>query len=118
MNKVYMVRLLLPSNFFQWFFFCLDGVLTLVTILFKLKAAAEQAQNQPRERNQKGETPLHTASIRNEMDNVRKLLDAGENPNVADFAGKLHNNDLAIERLYIYRSYTNQTKCRNIYSKA
>lgn len=50
---------------------------------------AEHVQSQPRERNQKGETPLHTASIKNEMDNVRKLLEAGENPNVTDFAGKL-----------------------------
>lgn len=49
----------------------------------------DHVQSQPRERNQKGETPLHTASIKNEMDNVRKLLEAGENPNVTDFAGKL-----------------------------
>lgn len=29
------------------------------------------------------------------MDTVRKLLDAGENPNVTDFAGKLYNNQIS-----------------------
>lgn len=55
----------------------------------------EHTQSQPRERNQKGETALHTASIKNEMDTVRKLLDAGENPNVTDFAGKLYNSQIS-----------------------
>lgn len=40
-----------------------------------------------RERNERGETPLHVASIKGDQEQVKKLLDRGVDPNVTDFAG-------------------------------
>lgn len=41
-----------------------------------------------RDRNERGETALHVAAIKGDLDGVKKLLDQGMSPNVADFAGK------------------------------
>lgn len=42
-----------------------------------------------RDRNERGEAPLHVAAIKGDQDVCKKLLEQGTNPNVADFAGKL-----------------------------
>lgn len=42
-----------------------------------------------RDRNERGETPLHLAAIKGDIDQVSKLLAHHADPNVADFAGKL-----------------------------
>lgn len=42
-----------------------------------------------RDRNERGETALHVAAIKGDHEGVKKLLDQGMSPNVADFAGKL-----------------------------
>ncbi len=42
-----------------------------------------------RDRNERGETALHVAAIKGDHEGVKKLLDQGISPNVADFAGKL-----------------------------
>lgn len=41
-----------------------------------------------RDRNERGETALHVAAIKGDHEGVKKLLDQGISPNVADFAGK------------------------------
>jgi len=41
-----------------------------------------------RDRNERGETPLHVASIKGDNDQVKKLIEQGVDPNVADFAGE------------------------------
>lgn len=41
-------------------------------------------------RNERGETPLHVAAIRGDQEQVQKLIDQGEDPDSADFAGKLN----------------------------
>jgi len=38
--------------------------------------------------NGRGETPLHRAAIRGDIEAIRRLLQEGADPNVADFAGK------------------------------
>lgn len=47
-----------------------------------------------RDRNERGETPLHLAAIKGDVEQVCKLLAHRADPNVADFAGdqrwKLH----------------------------
>ncbi|XP_055382478.1 ankyrin repeat domain-containing protein 12-like [Condylostylus longicornis] len=40
-----------------------------------------------RDRNERGETSLHVAAIKGDQDTVKKLLESGVSPNVADFAG-------------------------------
>lgn len=41
-----------------------------------------------RNRNERGETPLHIAAIRGDEEQVRILLEQGADPNARDFAGK------------------------------
>lgn len=41
-----------------------------------------------RDRNERGETAMHVAAIKGDHEGVKKLLDQGMSPNVADFAGK------------------------------
>lgn len=43
-----------------------------------------------RERNERGETPLHVAAIKGEVESVKRLLEQGANPNTRDFAGNFH----------------------------
>lgn len=40
-----------------------------------------------RDRNERGETALHVAAIKGDLEQLNKLLEQGVNPNVADFAG-------------------------------
>lgn len=42
-----------------------------------------------RDRNERGETPLHLAAIKGDVEQVCKLLAHRADPNVADFAGNL-----------------------------
>lgn len=42
-----------------------------------------------RDRNERGETALHVAAIKGDMESVKKLLDQGMDVNVTDFAGKI-----------------------------
>lgn len=37
---------------------------------------------------------MHVAAIKGDQDGIKKLLEQGMSPNVADFAGKLHANHL------------------------
>lgn len=39
-------------------------------------------------RNERGETPLHLAAIKGDVKQTKKLIKAGADVNVADFAGK------------------------------
>ncbi|XP_068633363.1 ankyrin repeat domain-containing protein 11 isoform X5 [Battus philenor] len=48
---------------------------------------AEERKRTRQQRNERGETPLHVAAIRGDHDQVKKLLDQGQDPNVPDFAG-------------------------------
>lgn len=40
-----------------------------------------------RDRNERGETAIHVAAIKGDQEAIKKLLEQGMNPNVADFAG-------------------------------
>lgn len=40
-----------------------------------------------RDRNERGETAMHVAAIKGDQDGIKKLLEQGTSPNVADFAG-------------------------------
>ncbi|XP_026727919.1 ankyrin repeat domain-containing protein 12 isoform X7 [Trichoplusia ni] len=48
---------------------------------------AEERKRTRQQRNERGETPLHVAAIRGDHDQVKKLLDQGQDPDVPDFAG-------------------------------
>lgn len=50
---------------------------------------AEERKRTRQQRNERGETPLHVAAIRGDHDQVKKLLDQGQDPDVPDFAGKI-----------------------------
>lgn len=45
------------------------------------------SSSRSRERNERGETPLHLAAIKGDVEQVCKLLAHRADPNVADFAG-------------------------------
>ncbi|XP_026727920.1 ankyrin repeat domain-containing protein 11 isoform X8 [Trichoplusia ni] len=47
---------------------------------------AEERKRTRQQRNERGETPLHVAAIRGDHDQVKKLLDQGQDPDVPDFA--------------------------------
>ncbi|XP_038216962.1 ankyrin repeat domain-containing protein 12 isoform X5 [Zerene cesonia] len=48
---------------------------------------AEERKRSRQQRNERGETPLHVAAIRGDHEQVKKLLDQGQEPDVTDFAG-------------------------------
>ncbi|XP_047524778.1 ankyrin repeat domain-containing protein 12 isoform X4 [Pieris napi] len=48
---------------------------------------AEERKRTRQQRNERGETPLHVAAIRGDHDQVKKLLEQGQDPDVTDFAG-------------------------------
>ncbi|XP_034839691.1 ankyrin repeat domain-containing protein 11-like isoform X5 [Maniola hyperantus] len=48
---------------------------------------AEERKRTRQQRNERGETPLHVAAIRGDHEQVKKYLDQGQDPDVADFAG-------------------------------
>ncbi|CAG9799312.1 unnamed protein product [Chironomus riparius] len=43
--------------------------------------------NKAKDRNERGETPLHIAAKKGDLEGAKKLLEQGSNPNVTDFAG-------------------------------
>ncbi|XP_038216966.1 ankyrin repeat domain-containing protein 11 isoform X9 [Zerene cesonia] len=47
---------------------------------------AEERKRSRQQRNERGETPLHVAAIRGDHEQVKKLLDQGQEPDVTDFA--------------------------------
>lgn len=66
----------------------------LVPALFFGSAASTPAEERKRtrqQRNERGETPLHVAAIRGDHEQVKKLLDQGQEPDVPDFAGMCHD---------------------------
>ncbi|XP_045510464.1 ankyrin repeat domain-containing protein 12 isoform X3 [Colias croceus] len=48
---------------------------------------AEERKRSRQQRNERGETPLHVAAIRGDHEQVKKLIDQGQDPDVTDFAG-------------------------------
>ncbi|XP_050684150.1 ankyrin repeat domain-containing protein 12 isoform X7 [Leptidea sinapis] len=48
---------------------------------------AEERKRTRQQRNERGETPLHVAAIRGDHEQVRKIINQGQDPNVTDFAG-------------------------------
>ncbi|XP_041986171.1 ankyrin repeat domain-containing protein 11 isoform X3 [Aricia agestis] len=48
---------------------------------------AEERKRTRQQRNEHGETPLHVAAIKGDHEQVKKLLDQGQDPNEPDFAG-------------------------------
>lgn len=44
-----------------------------------------------RDRNERGETAMHVAAIKGDHEGVKKLLEQGMSPNVADFAGIIYS---------------------------
>lgn len=51
-----------------------------------------------RDRNERGETPLHVAAIKGDVEQVSKLLSHRHDPNATDFAGKYQS----YHRIYLY----------------
>lgn len=45
------------------------------------------SSSKPKDRNERGETPLHLAAIKGDVEQVSKLLAHRADPNAADFAG-------------------------------
>lgn len=52
-------------------------------------SSSSRRQDKVNKRNERGETPLHTAAIRGDIKQVKELIGLGANVNVKDFAGKL-----------------------------
>lgn len=50
---------------------------------------SSSANSKTRDRNERGETPLHLAAIKGDVEQVSRLLAHRADPNVADFAGNL-----------------------------
>lgn len=69
---------------FQWI-----NVLHLWILIFLELSPNSQNNYKPRERNERGETLLHIASKKGDLEGAKKLLEQGSNPNVTDFAGEL-----------------------------
>lgn len=49
--------------------------------------SSSSSTSRSRDRNERGETPLHLAAIKGDVEQVCKLLAHRADPNVADFAG-------------------------------
>ncbi|XP_066479984.1 ankyrin repeat domain-containing protein 12 isoform X1 [Tiliqua scincoides] len=50
-------------------------------------SSSSRRQDKVNKRNERGETPLHTAAIRGDIKQVKELISLGANVNVKDFAG-------------------------------
>lgn len=58
-------------------------------IIFEIIELSPGSQrDKAKDRNERGETPLHIAAKKGDSECIRKLLDQGINPNASDFAGK------------------------------
>ncbi|XP_053100067.1 ankyrin repeat domain-containing protein 12 isoform X2 [Hemicordylus capensis] len=53
----------------------------------KTASSSSRRQDKVNKRNERGETPLHTAAIRGDIKQVKELISLGANVNVKDFAG-------------------------------
>lgn len=53
----------------------------------KRTSSSSRRQDKVNKRNERGETPLHTAAIRGDIKQVKELISLGANVNVKDFAG-------------------------------
>lgn len=58
-------------------------------ICFFLDLSPNSQNNKAKDRNERGETPLHIAAKKGDLEGAKKLLEQGSNPNVTDFAGKI-----------------------------
>lgn len=69
-----------------------------------------------KDRNERGETPLHLAAIRGDIEQVSKILGNKVDPNVTDFAGKTSIHIIIINffwTLYTRVTYTvDEVQCR------
>lgn len=65
----------------------------LITLL---ELSPGSQRDKPKDRNERGETPLHIAAKKGDPDGTKKLLDQGINPNGTDFAGKLERIQLNV----------------------
>lgn len=75
---------------FACMFFSLEQLLRLPAIpCSAAPTPAEERKRTRQQRNERGETPLHVAAIRGDHDQVKKLLDQGQDPDVPDFAGNV-----------------------------
>lgn len=54
----------------------------------KTQSSSSRQKDKVNKRNERGETPLHTAAIRGDVKQVKELISLGANVNVKDFAGK------------------------------
>lgn len=57
--------------------------------MFFLELSPNSQNNKAKDRNERGETPLHIAAKKGDLEGAKKLLEQGSNPNVTDFAGKI-----------------------------
>lgn len=57
----------------------------------KTPSSSSRQKDKVNKRNERGETPLHTAAIRGDVKQVKELISLGANVNVKDFAGKTSN---------------------------
>lgn len=81
---------------FYWFIVCfcfcvdpnLNHPLQTVTTQKKTPSSSSRQKDKVNKRNERGETPLHTAAIRGDVKQVKELISLGANVNVKDFAGK------------------------------
>uniref|UniRef100_A0A670IDU9 Uncharacterized protein n=1 Tax=Podarcis muralis TaxID=64176 RepID=A0A670IDU9_PODMU len=53
----------------------------------KTPSSSSRQKDKVNKRNERGETPLHTAAIRGDIKQVKELISQGANVNVKDFAG-------------------------------
>lgn len=69
-----------------------------MALLMQMTSSGESGSRSPgsssgnsktRDRNERGETPLHLAAIKGDVEQVSRLLAHRADPNVADFAGNL-----------------------------
>ena len=63
----------------------------LLTFIF-IELSPGSQRDKAKDRNERGETPLHIAAKKGDSECIRKLLDQGINPNASDFAGEFSIN--------------------------
>lgn len=68
---------------------CILFVLNKIYLILELSPGGH-GPARSRDRNERGETGLHVAAIKGDHEGVKKLLDQGMSPNVADFAGTIN----------------------------